>query len=127
MTDQVYVTPAVANHMCDFGCRCCQTIRKNVMRWAGATTFAALILVGATVWGTQKLIRVGDNVECIIDGYKNLKALVSSFNLTAGGDAANAIDESIIDNIETGLKDRDLRFYGPVRACVCVACGEHHS
>ena len=58
-------------------------------------------------------------VEITVSDGKNLKALVSSFNLTAGGDAANAIDESIIDNIETGLKDRDLRFYGPVRACVC--------
>lgn len=92
---------------------CCDPLRRNLTRWAVAVTAAALLLTGATVWGAQKLASVGDNVECIIDGFRELKGFVDSFNLTAAGDAADAIDEAIIDNIETGLTNWNMRVYGP--------------
>lgn len=92
---------------------CCIPRRKQLSRWALVTVSAALLLTGATVWAAQKLLPVGDNIECVVDGYKELKGYITSSNLTAAANTADAIDDKLIDYIEEGLNERSLRVYGP--------------
>lgn len=92
---------------------CCKPLRSNLVNWAGATAASCLLFVAATVWGAEELKPAKSNIECIVDGYGQLKDYATSANLTAATDAADAISDDIIDNINKGLDGWNGGVYAP--------------
>ena len=92
---------------------CCKPLRSNLINWAGATAASCLLFVAATVWGAEELKPAKSNIECIVGGYEDLKDYANSANLTAASDAADAISDDVIDNINKGLDRWDGGVYAP--------------
>jgi hypothetical protein len=92
---------------------CCKPLRSNLVSWATATAASCLLFVAATVWGAEELKPTKTNIECIVGGYEQLQDYARASNLTAAQDAADAISDEVIDNINKGLDRWDGGVYAP--------------
>jgi len=98
---------------CCCRCSCCKPSRGNQKCWmALLLTFGTLCLVAGFMAGSTSK-DTSDNLKCIVGNVRSLLIESASSNLTAGADAADAINKDTLDGIDQAADDLERGMMAP--------------